>query len=165
MSGDCISQWAQECVNADELVGEPAKTIALNNRISSDSLRQSHAWYCKQHGLRAANEEVFGTACTAMFGPKKRLSAKQAEGKPRPWGYEVPDGDTWQKKIDERLGIVKTDQSENRAEWTEGPGLAPTWQESISTPQPAQEAPAAANDDGFIAEMDRLVAEMNSKPK
>jgi hypothetical protein len=26
--------------------------------------------------------------------------------KRRPWGYDVPDGDTWQKKIDARLGIT-----------------------------------------------------------
>jgi len=81
-------------------------------------------------------------------------------------GYEVPDGDTWQKKIDERLGIVKTDQSDNRAEWTEGPGLAPTWHESISTPAEfAQESPAAATDDGVVAEIDRLAAQMKLKPK
>src|SRR4029078_7162091 len=106
MSADSVTQWAQACVEADELGGEPLKGIALNNRISSENLRQSHAWYCKQHGLRAANGEVFGLACASMFGPRKRMSAKEAEGKRRPWGYEVPDGDTWQKKIDERLGIV-----------------------------------------------------------
>ena len=30
-----------------------------------------------------------------------------ARGKSRPWGYDVPDGDTWQGKIDGRLGIKK----------------------------------------------------------
>ena len=163
MSGDSISQWAQACVDADLVVGDAGKTLHLSNRISSENLRQSHAWYCKQHGLRAANMEVFGTACAAMFGPKKRMSAKQAKGEPRPWGYEVPDGDTWQKKIDERLGIVKTDQSDNRAEWADGPDLTPTWHESISSPgEPAGEAPAGAGDE---LEIDRFVREMKSKAK
>ena len=30
-----------------------------------------------------------------------------ARGKSRPWGYDVPDGETWQGKIDGRLGIKK----------------------------------------------------------
>ena len=41
MSADSITQWAQACVEADELVGEPTKTINLNNRISSENLRTS----------------------------------------------------------------------------------------------------------------------------
>jgi hypothetical protein len=103
MSGDSITQWAQACVAADQLVGE--STIDLGQRISSEALRQSHAWYCKQQSLRPANEEVFGGACTAMFGRRQRLPAQMA-GKPRPWGYDVPTGDAWQEKIDERLGIA-----------------------------------------------------------
>jgi hypothetical protein len=118
MSADSVTHWAQACVEADEVVGDDA--LPLGERIRSEDLRQSHAWYCKQHGLRAANAEVFGTACTAMFGPKKRISAKQAEGKSRPWGYDVPDGDTWQKKIDERLGIVQTDPPDDHAEGADG---------------------------------------------
>ena len=70
------------------------------------------------------NEISFGKACVEMFGPHKRLSSKQesfaiqtnenytadpqqrtANPPSRPWGYDVPDGDTWQKKIDTRLGI------------------------------------------------------------
>jgi hypothetical protein len=101
-----------------------------------------------------------------MFGQKKRMSEIRGEGSSwRPWGYEVPDGDTWQTKIDERLGIVKPDQSDDRAEWTDGPGLAPTWYDSNLRPDaPAQETAAAASGDG-VGEIDRLVAQMNSKPK
>ena len=52
----------------------------------------------------------FGTACAAMFGPRKRLPAQNnATGnrKRRPWGYHVPEGNEWQEKVDERLGIKK----------------------------------------------------------
>jgi hypothetical protein len=119
MSADSIIQWAQACVNADELVGEAAcylknPTSSEPNLINSEHLRKSHAWYCKQQGVRAANEKVFGEACTAMFGPVKRISTPN--GKSRPRACDVPDGDTWQKKIDERLGIVKADRSDNAAE-------------------------------------------------
>jgi hypothetical protein len=103
MSGDSITQWAQACVDADELVGET--TLHLNSRISSEYLRQSHAWYCRQQSLRPANKEVFGEACTAMFGRRQRLPAPM-KGKPQPWGYDVPTGDAWQEQIEKRLGIA-----------------------------------------------------------
>jgi hypothetical protein len=37
----------------------------------------------------------------------KPQAATTAGEKRRPWGYDVPDGDTWQGKIDDRLGIKK----------------------------------------------------------
>ena len=49
-----------------------------------------------------------------MFGPRVRLGSVQAlsgvvqGSKRRPWGYDVPDGDTWQEKIDARLGIQRS---------------------------------------------------------
>jgi hypothetical protein len=108
MSADSVCQWAQACVNADELVNEnPGWHLGTN--YESKILRKSHAWYCKQHGLRSVNEEVFGEACTAMFGLRRRFPATNAN-KLRPWGYDVPEGDAWQEKIDERLGIAKADQ-------------------------------------------------------
>ena len=60
--------------------------------------------------LRAVNVEVLGKACTEMFGPRKRVKAQQgptALSKRRPWGYDVPTGNTWQRKLDARLGIKK----------------------------------------------------------
>lgn len=54
--------------------------------------------------MHAVNVEIFGKACTDMFGPRKRLPALPGS-KQRPWGYDVPTGDPWQAKIDTRLGI------------------------------------------------------------
>jgi hypothetical protein len=60
MSGDSITQWARACVEADLLRGQGSCGISLGQRIQSEDLRQSHAWYCKQQSLRPANEVVFG---------------------------------------------------------------------------------------------------------
>jgi hypothetical protein len=48
-----------------------------------------------------------GTA--ALLEPRQPVEPDPAtpRGKSRPWGYDVPDGDTWQGKIDNRLGIKK----------------------------------------------------------
>ena len=73
-------------------------------KFSTEILREAYTGYCKQQGVRAANVDSFGKACAEMFGPRKRLSKRQAAA--RPWGYQIPDGETWQKKIDERLGIL-----------------------------------------------------------
>ena len=43
-----------------------------------------------------------------MFGPRVRLPKQMAgatTGNHRPWGYQVPDDNTWQMKVDCRLGI------------------------------------------------------------
>jgi len=109
MSGDSVSQWSQACVNADRIVGVPRgpygiePTHDLNTRTSSQVLREAYAGYCRQHGLRAVNEEVFGKACTQMFGARVRLAPNNTQH--RPWGYDIPDGDKWQEKLDARLGI------------------------------------------------------------
>jgi hypothetical protein len=52
--------------------------------------------------------EGFGKACREMFGPRRRLAVELTLGiTHRPWGYDVPDGEAWQTKIDARLGIAK----------------------------------------------------------
>jgi hypothetical protein len=115
MSGDSVSQWSQACINADAIAGGQWMP-ALGKRISSEELRDSYAYYCRKQGLRPANEEVFGKACTQMFGQRVRLPAREQwshslgknvvdEKSRRPWGYDVPDGDEWQEKLDARLGI------------------------------------------------------------
>ena len=104
MSGDSVSQWSQACINADAIVGDPqGGSHDLGRRISSKSLRDAYGGYCRQHGLRPANEEVFGKACTQMFGPRTRVPSSNTQR--RPWGYDVPDGDKWQGELDARLGI------------------------------------------------------------
>ena len=118
MSGDSVSQWSRACIDADALIHNSyGGSTDLGQRIASDGLRESYSGYCKQHGLRPVSMEAFGKACTEMFGPRVRLGSEQAFGsvetwrgqlqgsKRRPWGYDVPDGDTWQEKIDARLGI------------------------------------------------------------
>ena len=151
MSGDSVSQWSQACVEADAIIGDPRHGEPqhdLGKRIASEDLREAYTGFCKQHGVRAANQEVFGKACVEMFGPRQRLStvvvratthtvedtgapdeadatldlgtaalaeprqpvergSATAREKRRPWGYDVPDGETWQGKIDGRLGIKK----------------------------------------------------------
>jgi len=61
-----------------------------------------------------------------MFGPRQRLIPGEEKeqssgleisvyGSSRPWGYDVPMGEDWQEKLDERLGIPKpadTNESE-----------------------------------------------------
>jgi hypothetical protein len=109
MSADSLSQWSHACIDADAIIGAAKaqygfeKTYNLGTRVPSKDLRNAYGGYCKQHGLRAVNEEVFGKGCTEMFGRRQRLSE---QGR-RPWGYEVPDGETWQEKLDARLGIKK----------------------------------------------------------
>jgi hypothetical protein len=96
MSGDSVSQWSQACINADAVAGDLGHR-ELGQRISSKDLRDSYGGYCRQHGLRPVNEEVFGKACTQMFGPRTRVSIPNTQR--RPWGYDVPDGDKWQGKL------------------------------------------------------------------
>jgi hypothetical protein len=137
MSGDSIAQWSQACIEADAIIGFHGGGFCyLGSKITTRTLQEAYAGYCKQQGLRAANEGVFGKACAEMFGPRKRLpkedessEAKKtvderieelmrspkkvlarnsgSEANRRPWGYDVPDGETWQKKLDERLGTKK----------------------------------------------------------
>jgi len=116
MSGDSVSQWSRACINADALVGfTNGLTHDLGTFVPSDDLRSAYAGYCRQHGLHAVNEEVFGRACTDLFGARKRASTKRgvapvlSSGAPsplrRPYGYNVPSGKKWQDKLDLRLGI------------------------------------------------------------
>jgi hypothetical protein len=108
MSADTVSQWSRACIDADAIVGNPQGSHAaiydLGTKIASEILREAYTGYCKQQSLRAVNGVSFGTACTEMFGPRKKLKAQQ-NSKRRPWSYDVPPGNKWQKKLDARLGI------------------------------------------------------------
>lgn len=105
MSADSISQWAGACIEADVIVGGPHPAVHdLGTAIATEALREAYTGYCKQQNLRAANGVSFGTACTEMFGQRRRLSA-QPNSKRRPNGYNVPTGNTWQIMLDKRLGI------------------------------------------------------------
>jgi hypothetical protein len=110
MSGDSITQWSQACVDANAVVGRRGTSGPveddLGTRISSEKLRQAYTGYCKDQGLRAVNSVTFGKACADLFGSRQRLCAETDQNiKQRPWGYDVPSGEKWQRKIDERLGI------------------------------------------------------------
>jgi hypothetical protein len=102
MSGDSISQWCQACIDADAILGMGA--CGLGQTISSEQLRQSYADYCRQHGLRPVNNDTLSKVLTGMFGPRKRKPASVGSTR-RPWAYSIPDGDTWQGLLDERLGL------------------------------------------------------------
>ena len=85
MTGDNVCQWSQACIYADEIV--PLRqgpygleqTYHLGTSISTEMLKNAYTGYCRQHGQRAANEEVFGKACAEMFGPRKRLKAARTK--------------------------------------------------------------------------------------
>ena len=117
MSGDSVSQWSQACIDADAIIGAgrgpygTETTHDLGTPISSEALREAYTGFCKQNSLRPLGTDGFGKACADMFGPRKRLTALQSNAtgnsKRRPWGYDVPDGNKWQEKVDARLGIKK----------------------------------------------------------
>jgi hypothetical protein len=92
-----------ETLLRDAIIGGQWSAHDLGKRISSKELRDAYAGYCRQHGLRPVNEEVFGKGCTQMFGSRVRLSPDNSNR--RPWGYDLPDGDTWHEKLNARLGI------------------------------------------------------------
>jgi hypothetical protein len=108
MSADSISQWARACIDADAIVGKPQgsypATHDLRTTIATEALHEAYTGFCRQQNLHPATS--FGMAFAEMFGPRKRLKA-QPGSKQRPWGYAVPHGNKWQKKLDERLGIKK----------------------------------------------------------
>jgi hypothetical protein len=136
MSADSVSQWAQASVLADAVTGNIG-CYDLGQPIASEYLRAAYSGYCKQQSLRPVDATTFGKACTEMFGPRRRLaetanpppSAEEEEldrlvialdqpsaghtqrapapSAKRPWGYDVPDGETWQVKINARLGLRK----------------------------------------------------------
>ena len=105
MSADTVSEWSQACIDADAIVGAPAPAPSydLGQPVSSKDLAEAYTGYCKQHGLRAVGGQVFGSACAQMFGPRKKVPAANLNRRPN--GYHVPDGTTWQGKVDVRLGI------------------------------------------------------------
>jgi predicted RNA-binding protein with PIN domain len=41
----------------------------------------------------------------ALSQAREPQTASVTSDRSRPWGYDVPEGDTWQEKIDARLGI------------------------------------------------------------
>ena len=109
MSADSISQWARACIEADAIVGGSQGSYPTSHDLGtttgdSRNSAQAYTGYCKQQTLRAVNIVSFGMACTEMFGPRKRLKA-QPNTKRRPYGYDVPTGNKWQRKLDKRLGI------------------------------------------------------------
>jgi len=114
MSGDSISQWSQACVEADAVIGAGLgphgldSSPDLGSAVSFKALWEAYTGFCRQSGLHPTTTDSFGKACAEMFGPRKRLKALQTgNGKRRPWGYQVPNGNKWQEKVDARLGIKK----------------------------------------------------------
>jgi len=108
MSADSISQWARACIEADAIIGGSQSSYPTSHdlgvTVSSEELRAAYTGYCKQQAVRAVDPMSFGVACTEMFGRRRRLKA-QPNSKRRPYGYDVPAGNKWQRKLDTRLGI------------------------------------------------------------
>jgi len=106
---------------------------------------------------------MYASGSTWVFNAAMKICAAVSPEVPVVGCYVTTLADLDLTEQQQRLGIVKTDQSDNRAEWADGPDLTPTWHESISSPgEPAGEAPAGAGDE---SEIDRFVREMKSKAK
>ena len=103
MSGDSVSQWSQSCIMADAIVSDLGSYLDLGNLISFPDLLNAYTGFCKKTGQRPVGPELFGKACTDMFGPRRRLPA--GAGSKRPWGYQVPTAPNWQQEVNKRLGL------------------------------------------------------------
>jgi hypothetical protein len=113
MSADLVIQWAQDCIDNDLISwptahGGEESHNDLGTWIASEYLFRSYVAFCKKLGMRAANPKVFGRGATRMFGPCHRCAGSAAAiwGARRPRGYDVPNWEAWQAKIDEMLGIA-----------------------------------------------------------
>jgi hypothetical protein len=85
-----------------------AETFGPRKRLSLSPSGQGavyfgHVTTPPNETLRTANEVAETIEKLDREHPNMTLAAHER----RPWGYEVPDGETWQKKIDARLGITK----------------------------------------------------------
>jgi hypothetical protein len=107
MSGDSVSQWSQSCIIADAIIGfDHGQERDLGTLTSFADLQNAYTGFCRRTGLRAAGPEVFGRACTEMFGPRSRLpTGAGGIANKRPYGYHVPTAPNWQKEVDKRLGV------------------------------------------------------------
>jgi hypothetical protein len=111
MDGDSILRWSRWCIAAD-VIRRPAgpygstESDNLGKRVANEHLRESYIAFCKQQGVRPANSDTFGKACTRMFGQKQRLPPKESNGR-RPAAYDVPTAEAWQAHLDARFGTQK----------------------------------------------------------
>ena len=86
-----------------------AQTQALSAAISVEALRLAIVVFVNKMGCALSAQslsERHAPNCSGMT--RARLPFVQCTGSGkgnRPWGYHVPDGDTWQDKVDARLGI------------------------------------------------------------
>lgn len=105
-SADSITQWAQACIDADQIVGffpDGVGYYPLGQLLPSNVLYAAYKGHCRQH---PANNAVFGKALTQMFGePSRQKVAGGSDNSRRPRTYRVPDADSWQQALDQRLGI------------------------------------------------------------
>jgi len=107
-----ILRWSRWCIAAN-VIRRPAgpygstESDSLGTRVANKHLRESYIAFCKQQGVRPANSDTFGKACSRTFGPKQRLSLKGSNER-RPTAYDVPTAEEWQKHLDARFGTPKT---------------------------------------------------------
>jgi len=105
-SADSISQWAQACIDADAIVGtaNSGGTYLLGQLHPSNVLYDAYKGHCRHHPMGNA---VFGKALTQMFGEpsRQKVGTSGNSRNSRPRTYQVPDADTWQQRLDRRLGI------------------------------------------------------------
>jgi hypothetical protein len=106
MSGDSVVQWMRACIEAGDIIGSRSGGfLELNKAHPSSILQEYYAGFCQQHRLRTVTADAFGKRLTNMFGARVRLPATPVYNGRRPWGYFVPDENTWQEKLDAWLGV------------------------------------------------------------
>jgi Family of unknown function (DUF5906)/Primase C terminal 2 (PriCT-2) len=107
MSADTVCQWASACIEADGIIELPRNWVmhSLPSTVETNALLTSYSSFCRQHGKHCVDERSFGKKLSAMFGKDARTRLPAQSCGRRPWGYPVPDADTWRKALDKCLGI------------------------------------------------------------
>jgi hypothetical protein len=122
MGRDTVRQWMRLCIDSNTISMPHGAHIGLGQRILRKDTRASYMLACKEQQVRPADDNTFGKECTKMFGTKQRVTQTDRgwkSGQYRPYAYDVPTAEAWQKRLDALLGIRKTPKAENN---TDRPG-------------------------------------------
>jgi Family of unknown function (DUF5906) len=109
-------QWLQAVIDEEWIEVDDKRTYSLPQQeerrlfVEKPDLYRAYSKFCRAHGMRADEYNVFGGHCRTFFGEevRPRLEGQQSgvERKRRPRGFNIPDGDTLARKIDEELGTA-----------------------------------------------------------
>jgi hypothetical protein len=101
-------QWLQAVIDEEEIEVDDKLTYPLGGFVSTPDLYRAYSKFCRAHGMRADEYNVFGQLCTKFFGEKVRRTLQgmttHREAAQRPWGYTTPHATDLARKIDQDLG-------------------------------------------------------------